>query len=176
MTEFEQLVDTHYQPLYRFGYSLSKSADHASDLVQQTFVKWAEKGHQLKDRSKAKSWLFTTLYREYLGQSRRSTKFPESDLEEAEYQLPTVAPNAERKMDAKRAVALLNKLDENFRAPLTLFFLQDHSYKEIAEVLEIPIGTVMSRISRGKKQLRELMETENLNGSENIVNFKQKHS
>ena len=153
MTEFEELVDLHYQSLYRFGYSMAKSPERASDLVQQTFVKWAEKGHQLKDRSKAKTWLFTTLYREYLSQARRSTKFPERDLEEAEYQLPANQADADRQVDAKRAVSLLANLDDAFRAPLTLFFLQDHSYKEIAQVLDIPIGTVMSRISRGKVQL-----------------------
>lgn len=159
MSEFEQLVDTHYEALYRFGYSLAKSPERASDLVQQTFVKWAEKGHQLKDRTKAKTWLFTTLYREHLSHARRSTKFPERNLEDSEYKLPAKETTVERKLDGKRAVNLLNQLDETFRAPLTLFFLQEHSYKEIAETLDIPIGTVMSRISRGKKQLRELMET-----------------
>ncbi len=174
MTEFEELVDTHYQALYRFGYSLAKTPERASDLVQQTFVKWAEKGHQLKDRSKAKTWLFTTLYREYLSHARRSTKFPERDLEEAEYQLPAKAADADRQLDAKRAVNLLAQLDETFRAPLTLFFLQEQSYKEIAETLDIPIGTVMSRISRGKKQLRELMETAVDPETENVVKFNQK--
>jgi RNA polymerase sigma-70 factor (ECF subfamily) len=173
MTEFEELVDTHYQPLYRFGYSLAKSPEKASDLVQQTFVKWAEKGHQLKDRSKAKTWLFTTLYREFLGQNRRATKFPERELEEAEYQLPATPANTGRQLDGKRAVALLSHLDETFRAPLTLFFLQEHSYKEIAATLEIPIGTVMSRISRGKKQLRDLMETATEDSSDNVINFQK---
>lgn len=172
MNEFEQLVDTHYQALYRFGYSLAKTPERAADLVQQTFVKWAEKGHQLQDRSKAKTWLFTTLYREHLSHARRSTKFPERDLEEAEYQLPATEANADRQLDAKRAVGLLAQLDETFRAPLTLFFLQDHSYKEIAEVLDIPIGTVMSRISRGKKQLREQMETA-ADPIDNVVNFQK---
>ena len=174
MNEFEELVDAHYQALYRFGYSLAKTPERASDLVQQTFVKWAEKGHQLKDRSKAKTWLFTTLYREHLSQARRSTKFPEQELEEAEYRLPAKEVDADRRLDAKRAVNLLGQLDETFRSPLTLFFLQELSYKEIAAALDIPIGTVMSRISRGKKQLRDLMETAVDPGTENIVDFNQK--
>ena len=171
MTEFEELVDAHYQPLYRFGFSLAKDPDRAADLVQQTFCIWAEKGHQLKDRSKAKTWLFTTLYREHLGQARRSTRYPESELSEAEHQLPVHEPDAQRKMDGRRAVELLGALDETFRAPLTLFYMQQHSYKEIAEILDVPIGTVMSRISRGKGQLRRKMLDEPASAPRKIVSF-----
>lgn len=157
MSEFQELVDQHYQPLYRFAYSMAKSPDRAADLVQQTFCIWAQKGHQLKDRSKAKTWLFTTLYREHLSHARRSTRFPESDIEEMDYQLSTEEPDTGRGLDGKRAVELLQQLDETFRAPLALFFLQQHSYKEIAAILDVPMGTVMSRISRGKEQLRSKM-------------------
>ena len=155
--KFQDLVDQHYQPLYRFAYSLAKSPDRAADLVQQTFCIWAQKGHQLKDRSKAKTWLFTTLYREHLGHARRSTRFPETDLGEVDYHLHSHEPDTSRGLDGKRAVELLQQLDETFRAPLSLFFLQQHSYKEIAAILDVPIGTVMSRISRGKDQLRNKM-------------------
>ena len=155
MKSFEELVDAHYQALYRFGYSLAKSEDTASDLVQQTFCIWAEKGHQLKDKSKAKTWLFTTLYREFLGIARKSKRFVGEDASDMEYALPAEEPNNERRLDGQRAVELLGSLDEIFRAPLALFYMQQHSYKEIAEILDIPIGTVMSRISRGKSLLKK---------------------
>ena len=171
MSEFQELVDAHYQPLYRFAYSLAKNPDKASDLVQQTYCIWAQKGEQLKDRSKAKTWLFTTLYREFLAGARRSTKFPETDLEDAEYHLESMEEDTGRAIDAKRAVAVLNSLDETFRAPLALFFLQQHSYKEIAKVLDIPMGTVMSRISRGKDLLKKKMR-ENLEQNANVVTMK----
>lgn len=157
-SEFQTLVDEHYEALYRFAYSLAKNPDRASDLVQQTFCIWAQKNHQLKDRSKAKTWLFTTLYREQLSYARRNTKFPEQDINDLDYQLSAENTDNSRILDGQRAVALLNALDETYRAPLSLFFMQQHSYKEIAEILDIPIGTVMSRIARGKKQLREQME------------------
>jgi len=154
--EFQELVDAHYQPLYRFAYSLAKNPDRAADLVQQTFCIWAQKGHQLKDRSKAKTWLFTTLYREQIGHARRSNKFPEQDIDEV-YDLSTDEQHASRGIDAKRAVELLKSLDETYRAPLTLFFMQQHSYKEIAAIIDIPMGTVMSRIARGKNLLKKLI-------------------
>lgn len=171
MDEFEELVDQYYQALYRFGFSLAKSPDRAADLVQQTFVIWAQKGHQLKDRSKAKTWLFTTLYREHLGIARRAQRNPETEISEAEHELPHEEEDSGRKMDAQRAVALLGELDETFRAPLTLFYLQQHSYKEIAEVLDVPMGTVMSRISRGKDQLRRKMNAEPSSAPTRIVEF-----
>lgn len=171
MDEFQQLVDTHYQPLYRFGFSLAKDPDRAADLVQQTFCIWAQKGHQLKDRSKAKTWLFTTLYREHLGQARRSQRHPESEISEVEHELPGTEDQTDRQMDGQRAVDLLGQLDETFRAPLTLFYLQQHSYKEIADILDVPIGTVMSRISRGKDQLRKKMSTEPASAPKKIVDF-----
>ena len=61
--DFEQLVDAHYTALYRFAFSLAKNEMDAADLTQQTFYIWAEKGHELRDAAKAKTWLFTTIYR-----------------------------------------------------------------------------------------------------------------
>ncbi|MGY8646718.1 MAG: RNA polymerase sigma factor [Verrucomicrobiales bacterium] len=171
MDEFQELVDTYYQALYRFGFALAKNPDWAADLVQQTFCIWAQKGHQLKDRTKAKTWLFTTLYREHLGQARRSQQHPESEIGKVEHEIPGVEDGLGRQMDAQQAVDLLGKLDETFRAPLTLFYLQQHSYKEIASILDVPIGTVMSRISRGKEQLRRKMTTEPSSAPQKIVNF-----
>lgn len=174
MSEFKDLVDAHYQALYRFAYSLSKNPDTAADLVQQTYCIWAQKGHQLKDRKKAKTWLFTTLYREYLAIARRGNRYADSSIEDIEYQLPAHEENQPRKLDGKRALALLSQLEETFRAPLTLFYIQQHSYKEIAEILEVPIGTIMSRISRGKQQLREKMLAEPSGVASKVIPLKPK--
>src|SRR5262245_45660698 len=68
--DFERLVDSHHAALYRFALSLCRNETEAGDLVQETFYLWAAKGHQLADPSKVKSWLFTTLHREFLGKRR----------------------------------------------------------------------------------------------------------
>lgn len=170
VSEFSTLVDAHYQALFRFGMSLTRDVDRASDLVQETFCIWAAKGDQLRDRSKAKTWLFTTLHREFLTQRRRAAKYSDEPLDE-ETSAAMVAPegDAERQMDGQRALELLGALDETYRVPLALFYLQQHSYKEIAEILDVPIGTVMSRLSRGKEMLRRRMMEEPSSAPKNIL-------
>lgn len=170
---FQQLVDRHYAALYRFALSLSRNADAAADLVQQTFYLWAEKGHQLRDQSKAKSWLFTTLYREYLTTYRRGVKFPQVDLDSAASELPTVASDVLDRLDGPAVVAALAQVEEVYRAPLTLFYLEELSYREIADVLDIPIGTVMSRLSRGKEQLRKQLLELPASGAQKVVPFER---
>lgn len=157
--EFEHLVQEHYQPLYRFALSLAQREADAADLTQQTFLRWATRGFQLRDRSKAKTWLFTTLYREFLSGSRRGGRFPHVELSDAEAELPAIQERTVDELDGQSALEALNELDETYRAPLTLFYLQQHSYQEIADVLGVPIGTVMSRLSRGKAQLRQKLST-----------------
>jgi len=155
--DFEQIVDAHYAPLYRFAYSLARSEPGAADLTQQTFYLWASRGHQLRDVTKVKSWLFTTLYREFLNLHRRESRFPQADLEGETAELPAEGGSIADAIDGATAVAALQKIDEVYRAPLTLFYLEDFSYREIADVLGVPPGTVMSRLSRGKGLLRKLL-------------------
>lgn len=157
--EFDQLVQEHYQGLYRFALSLAQREADAADLTQQTFLRWATRGFQLRDRSKAKTWLFTTLYREFLSGHRRSVRYPQVELADAEPELPAVQARHVEDMDGQSALDALGQLDETYRAPLTLFYLQQHSYQEIADILQIPIGTVMSRLSRGKAQLRQKLSS-----------------
>jgi RNA polymerase sigma factor (sigma-70 family) len=174
MSEFEQLVDAHYQALYRFGVSLTRNSDSAADLVQETFCIWAAKGDQLNDRSKAKTWLFTTLHREFLSQRRRASRFSDEPVNEDSADASTGAEDeAERQMDGQRALELLGALEQAYRVPLVLFYLQQHSYKEIAEILDVPIGTVMSRLSRGKELLRKRMTAEPSSAPKNILNIQQ---
>ena len=155
--DFEQLVEDYYMPLYRFALSLSRRQSDAADLTQQTFFLWASKGHQLRDPAKVKTWLFTSLYREFLGGKRRQDRFVEAEGSAEAIAAQTVPASVVNELDGDIVQQALFALDDVYRAPLTLFYLQQHSYKEIAETLEVPIGTVMSRISRGKEQLRKAL-------------------
>ena len=155
--DFQHLVDLHYGPLYRFAMSLTRTESDAGDLVQDTFLTWATKGHQLQDASKVKTWLFTTLHRRFLEQQRRSSRFPHLELTEAAEDLPSIEPNLVNGLDGHAVVKLLRKVDPQFQAAVALFYLEDYSYNEIAAILEVPLGTVKSRIARGLAQLKELV-------------------
>jgi RNA polymerase sigma-70 factor (ECF subfamily) len=154
---FEEIVDQFYPMLYRFALSLARNEADACDLTQQTFSVWATKGHLLRDSTKVKSWLFTTLYREFISNRRREMRWPKEDISELEHELPCAVPEAVESLDSAEVMDVLRSIDETFRAPLVLFYLQEHSYEEIAQILEIPIGTVMSRLSRGKQKLQQAL-------------------
>ncbi len=153
--EFEQIACQHYEPLYRFALSLTHAEADACDLTQQTFYIWATKGHQLRDRSKVKSWLFTTLHREFLNIRKKAVRFPHVELIDAHEDLPSISPETISTLDAARVLEFLGQVQEPYQAALSLFYLEDYSYKEIADILEVPLGTVRSRISRGVAQLQQ---------------------
>jgi len=155
---FQQLIDAWYDPLYRFALSLARNGDDALDLTQQAFAKWAEKGHTLRDKDRAKSWLFMVLYREFLDSRRLKQREVLGEVEAALDKQPVARLTAGSGIDAATVIAALGMLDETFRAPVSLFYLESHSYKDIAEILDIPIGTVMSRIARGKEHLRTKLQ------------------
>jgi RNA polymerase sigma-70 factor (ECF subfamily) len=154
--DFETVVSSYYAPLYRFAFSLTSSEADACDLAQQTFYLWATKGHQLRDPAKVKSWLFTTLHRAFLGTRRSQTRFPHFELTEMETELPVIAPETARQLDAAQAVEALGRIEDVYRAPVALFYLEDCSYQEIADILEVPLGTVKSRMARGLTQLKHI--------------------
>lgn len=153
--DYEQAVNAFYEALYAFGYSLAGNEDDACELTQETYCRLLTKGSQLRDPSKVKSWLFTTLYRVFLGWKDRHVRLPHLEISSVEHELPAITPEH---MDVLRDEAIrdaLLELEEHYRTPLMLFYLNDHSYEEIARILEVPIGTVMSRLSRAKGLLRQ---------------------
>lgn len=161
-----------YDPLYRFAYSLTRNPDDALDLTQNAFHKLATKGQDLREKTKVKSWLFSVVHREFIDQYRRRQRYPSTSLDfiPEPTSLSTGTPG--RELDRQRAVHYLTEMEEKFRAPLTLFYLEHFSYREIADVLEIPIGTVMSRLRRAKNHLRERLEQPDQDTDQNAIPFR----
>jgi RNA polymerase sigma-70 factor (ECF subfamily) len=158
--EFENLVKLYYRDLYRFGLSLTGSEADAADLTQETFYIWANKGHQLQKATSVKAWLVTTLHREFLKACRRGNRFSSEPIDESVEDLPNVSPDCAERVDSQTLLRMLGEMPSEFRAALVLYYMEDLSYKEIAEVLAVPLGTVQSRIARAKVQLlRRLSET-----------------
>ena len=148
-----ELIDSHYESLYRYAVRLSGSAAEAEDLTQETFGKVLTRLSQLRDADRAKPWLFRILRNEYLHRRRdekRARLVPLDSVAEP----PQPDGPAVPEVDPAALQATLAELDETFRTPLILFYFEDFSYRDIADQMELPIGTVMSRLARGKAYLR----------------------
>src|SRR5262249_57805371 len=91
-SRFEDVVNRYYHPLYQFALSLTHAPSEAADMTQQAFYLWATKGHQLREDSKVKTWLFTTLHREFLRVRRQERRFPHYELQDVCLELPSVLP------------------------------------------------------------------------------------
>ncbi len=155
--EFEKLVKLYYRDLYRFGFSLTGSEADAADLTQETFYIWANKGHQLNNPANVKGWLFTTLHREFLKICRRQKRYADEPIDESAHNLPDLPADRVNRIDSQTLLRMLSEIGEDFRAPLVLYYIEDFSYKQIADVLAIPLGTVQSRIARAKIRLFQLL-------------------
>jgi RNA polymerase sigma-70 factor, ECF subfamily len=158
---FEAIVRDFYEPLFRFALSLARTESDAQDLTQHTFYIWARKGHQPRDTSKVKMWLFTTLHREFLMKRRKHTRFQHYELDEVAAELPVFAPNIANQLDSSHALTAVGKLDEIYRPAIILFYLECCSYKEIAAILDVPLGTVKSRLARAIQELRQMLLADN---------------
>jgi len=156
-TDITSVINTLYSSLYQFAVSLTKSESDASDLVQQTFLTFSQRLDQIRDFSKVKSWLFVTLRRHFLLKIRRHKRHPEVQFLPDAHDFPTEDPEVWRSLDARSVREALLQVDEKYRVVLELFYLNNISYREIAAASGIPIGTVMSRLSRGKAQLKSIL-------------------
>jgi RNA polymerase sigma-70 factor (ECF subfamily) len=136
----------------------------AEDMVQETFYTAFKNFHQLRDKGKCKSWLFAILRNIYLKERRqreRIYKIEQSEdvnylsyLEEAAEQFD-IEKAVVNKIDSDRIGHTLDRLPEKYKSPLLLFYMENSTYKEISDTLDIPIGTVMSRLARGKELLKK---------------------
>ena len=171
---FEELALPHLESLYRYGLRLSGNGAVAEELVQETFLKALESFPALRDPARTKAWLFRIMSRLVIDRRRSEARevtvevtedldrFSLYDLIWDEDPLPYSNRLHEdflaqfRDEEVREA---LSALPEAYLAPLVLLYLEGMTYRELAEVLDIPIGTVMSRLHRGRKILeRELWD------------------
>lgn len=163
MDRFDEYLTPHIMVLYKIAFHLAGNRDDAEDMVQDVYVKARESFHTLKDYGKCKSWLCSILYRHFIDDYRRRRRFAESEAWEVDIEsLPDTMSQEEAEWpehfstnDISKALDLL---DPRFRLPLVAHFLSGQSYQEIADSLDIPIGTVMSRIHRAKTAMRKEMK------------------
>ncbi len=148
-----QLVAEHYQAVYRYAYRLSGSPADAEDLTQQAFLVAQRKLAQLREDANARSWLFAVLRNCFLKDRQRRRPVAVVNLQLNVDNIPLEVPK-EEEIDRQRLQEALNQLSEAFRLALVMFYFEDRSYREIAEELDLPIGTVMSRLARAKAFLR----------------------
>jgi RNA polymerase sigma-70 factor (ECF subfamily) len=151
------IVDRFYGPLYQFAVRLTRSESDAADLVQETFFTLIQHLHQIRDLSRIKCWLFTTLRRSFLMEVRQRAKHREIEFLPDVHGLQAEDPGHWSTLDALTVRRALLQLDESHRTALQLFYVKNLSYREIGKTLKIPIGTVMSRLSRGKAQLKSIL-------------------
>ena len=158
------LIAAHHAPLYRYAYRLTGMGADAEDLTQQAFLIAQQKLHQLREAERAAGWLYAILRSCYLKWRRK--RFPMTstlaDLDMAD--VPQPVPEL-RAVDSEELQQVLGELHDDLRLILLMFYFEELSYKQIADELEIPIGTVMSRLSRAKQKLRERLSAEERNES-----------
>lgn len=149
----QRLVEENYEALYRYAYRLSGSSADAEDLVQDTFCKAQSNYSQLRDPERARPWLFSILRNAYLHRIRADRNQPCVSLEGVGDVAETL-PESLPEIDPEQLQQALNELPEVYRTPIILYYFEEFGYREIAEQMELPIGTVMSRLARAKAFLR----------------------
>jgi len=159
---FEEMVTPHLDPLYRTALRLTGRPQDAEDLVQETYLRAWRSLHTYRPGTNPKAWLFRILHNAHIDRYRASTRTVQT-VDEMEGQDPAFVVQETPEsvvlsgvMDAEVRQALM-ALPEVFRSCLILADLEGFSYQEIADILGIPRGTVMSRLFRGRRAMRRAL-------------------
>lgn len=150
--DIAQLVADHHQAVYRYAFRLTGAVPDAEDLSQQAFLVANEKLGQLREEGSARSWLFAILRNCFLKQCRKERPTSAADLQINIENIPQ--EEGDHEIDQERLQQALDSLPAGFRMVIVMFYFEQLSYREMAQALGVPIGTVMSRLARAKGHLR----------------------
>jgi RNA polymerase sigma-70 factor (ECF subfamily) len=160
MPEFGRLLEAEIPRLRRYARALTRDAVRADDLVQSCLTRAVAKQHLWEPGTNLRAWLFTLLHNQHVNDARRSVReqndVPIDDIAS----LASVNPNAIDTLTLRDLEVALTKLPAEQREAILLVGLEGMNYQDAASVLNVPVGTVRSRLSRGRDQLRALMDME----------------
>ncbi len=185
--EFKETAYPHMKFLYNVAKKYTNNRFDAEDILQETYATAFEKFHQLRDKSKCKAWMFSILRRIFLKNLNANKRLSLKDLPDFEGYLgiledQTQVKNPEQHltsvMDSSILKSALGQLPEKYHSILLLFYMDEMPYREIAVFLEIPIGTVMSRLTRARIYLKKelIAHQKTIDGQGNIIDIRLKKS
>ena len=158
MSDFARLLEKEIPRLRRYARALARDAARADDLVQSCLVRAIAKEHLWEPGTDLRAWLFTILHNQNVNEVRRSVREGVAVAVEDVAPVLTIAPRAGATLQLRDLERALQLLPEEQRQVILLVGLEGMRYEEVAAVLDIPIGTVRSRLSRGREMLRRLMD------------------
>lgn len=149
----------HMDGLRRFGFRLTGNRSDAEDLVQSTLLRAVEKKHLFEEGTQMFSWLSKIMFNIFASQYRRKSRFETQYDPESHIDRESVEASQDIKVELQNVQAAMNRLSDDHRAIIEMICVEGMQYNEVSEALNIPVGTVRSRLSRARESLTSALET-----------------